>query len=325
LPNVVAIKVGDMGLYADVQRLIGDRVLLGCPVERFAPLLIQGYGMQWMGAGCYEVFQSPEKPYLVEYFNLLLEGQAEAAMEIYWTLTPMRNIFEGQFNQTVMSGTYNWHQQKYYQWCTGGNGGLTRQPAMKIHPWEAQAIKMGYFTIDITPPDNDEEFYLGKMNYRRLYSERTETVSIGPVESAASASSPQPTGTPFELALALIQNLTTSLLQTQEEMQRLPVLIRPMASSGFKNKTGQSVQEWVKISQALAESLKIADGLAGDRLEEQFPGLIESLGRLQRYYHDAPAENAKNIRNEGAREEMARQMAERVRIISALIAALEEI
>jgi hypothetical protein len=84
-----------------------------------------------MGARCYEVFQSPEKPYLADYFNILLECEDDQAMEIYWRLNPMRNISEEQFNKTVMTGTYNWYKQKFHESCVGGNGGLTRQPAMK--------------------------------------------------------------------------------------------------------------------------------------------------------------------------------------------------
>jgi len=171
LPNVVAVKIGELGLYADAHHILGDRLLVGCPVERCAPLLIEGFGMQWMGAGCYEVFQSPEQPHLVEYFNLLLAGEHDAAMEIYWKLAPMRSIFEQQFNQTVMTGTYNWQAQKFYQWCTGGNGGLTRQPAMKLHSWEADQIKMGFYTIGITPPENMEEFFVGKAAYQRRHGD----------------------------------------------------------------------------------------------------------------------------------------------------------
>lgn len=169
LDNVVAVKVGELGLFADVQRRCGDRVLVGCPVERYVPLLVQGFGMQWMGAGCYEVFQSPEKRYLVEYFGLLRHGKSAAAMELYWKLAPMRNIFEQQFNQTVMTGTYNWHAQKFYQWCVGGNGGLTRQPAMKLHSWEAAQIRMGYYAIDIEPRENEAEFWVGRSNYERTH------------------------------------------------------------------------------------------------------------------------------------------------------------
>jgi 4-hydroxy-tetrahydrodipicolinate synthase len=167
IENVVAIKVGELGLFADMHRLVGDKLLLGCPVERYAPLLVQGFGMQWMGAGCYEVFQSPEKPYLVNYFNLLLAGKTAEAMEIYWKLSPARITFEQQFNQTVMTGTYNWQQQKYYQWCVGGNGGLTRQPAMKVHTWEMEMTKMAFRMIDIEPRENDDEFVMGRANYGR--------------------------------------------------------------------------------------------------------------------------------------------------------------
>ena len=324
LPNVVAIKVGEMGLYADVHRLIGDRVLLGCPVERFVPLLIQGFGMQWMGAGCYEVFQSPEKPYLVEYFNLLLAGKADAAMQIYWKLTPMRNIFEAQFSQTVMTGTYNWHQQKYYQWCVGGNGGLTRQPAMKIHPWEADAIKMGYFTIDITPAENDDEFFMGKMNYRRLFGDKAPAAALPPaVEMASSAPYQPPSGAAAVDTTGLSEELLVALRQTQGEMERLPALIRPIASNGFKNKSGQSIKDWIKTAEALIAALKAAHGRTADIIPTQFPTLLESLGRLQQYYQDAPAENARNIKDEAVRQEMTRQMERRAAIVAALISALK--
>lgn len=165
LENVVAIKVGELGLFAQCHAIVGEKILVGCPVERYAPLLTKGYKMQWMGAGCYEVFQSPEKPYLTQYFKLLLDGKFDEAMVIYWKLTPARAIFEEQFNKTVMSGTYNWHQQKYYQWCVGGNGGLTRQPAMKVHDFEMQATKMAFNMIGIVPRQNAEEFYMGQAIY----------------------------------------------------------------------------------------------------------------------------------------------------------------
>ena len=167
LENVVAIKVGELGLFAQCHAMVGDKVLVGCPIERNAPALAMGFKMQWMSAGCYEVFQSPEQPYLVKYFSLLLEGKFNEAMEIYWKLTPARVIFEEQFNKTVMSGTYNWHQQKYYQWCVGGNGGLTRQPAMKEHTFEMQATNMAFRMIGIEPRQNEEEFFMGRSNYAK--------------------------------------------------------------------------------------------------------------------------------------------------------------
>ena len=37
------------------------------------PIFATKYGQQWMGAGVYETYQSPEQPYLVEAFNLFFQ------------------------------------------------------------------------------------------------------------------------------------------------------------------------------------------------------------------------------------------------------------
>lgn len=165
LDNVVGVKVGELSLHDEIYRRVGDRVLVQNPVERVLPTTALRYGQQWMGAGCYEALQSPEKPYLVDYFRMLREGQVDAAMQLYWRLTPARMSFEQQFNQTVMSGTYNWTMQKYYQWCVGGNGGFTRQPAMKPHQHEMMATKMAFRQIGIEPREPDAEFYVGRSSF----------------------------------------------------------------------------------------------------------------------------------------------------------------
>jgi 4-hydroxy-tetrahydrodipicolinate synthase len=163
--QVVSIKCGEMALFEECHRRVGQKVMVQTPVERFLPNAVLRYGQQWMGAGCYEVFQSPEKPHLVDMFRLLREGAIDAAMEIYWRLTPARMTFEEQFNKTVMLGTYHWTLQKYYQWCVGGNGGFTRQPAMKPHQHEMEATKMAFRMIGIAPREPDAEFYVGRSLY----------------------------------------------------------------------------------------------------------------------------------------------------------------
>lgn len=318
IPNVVAVKIGELGMYADVHRMIGDKVLLGCPVERYVPLLIQGSGMQWMGAGCYEVFQSPEKPYLVEYFNLLLEGKADAAMEIYWKLAPMRNIFEQQFNQTVMTGTYNWHQQKFYQWCTGGNGGLTRQPAMKLHQWEADAIKMGFYTIDIIPPDNDAEFYIGKMNYARMKTSAGEDASSEPDAPSIMKTYPKSKSvTSPKSAVRLSLDVRQILSETEAEMKMIPAMIRPMVKSGFKKKTGGSIQDWIRKVEKLIQELEADTPFTVDAQ------LKESLAQLANYYREAPGESRRFVRDDVDFQTMSQKMADRAEVVSSLIAALE--
>ena len=58
--------------------------------------------------------------------------------------------------------------QKYYQWLVGGNGGYTRQPCMKIHQHNTEPYRQALKAIGIETNDNDEEFYFGKMNYRKI-------------------------------------------------------------------------------------------------------------------------------------------------------------
>ncbi len=163
--NVVAVKIGEPGLAAECVRRFGDKVLVSMPQERFLPLNFLAYGQQWIGAGPYEVFGE----HLVKYFNLMLEGKMDEAMEIYWKITPARVIFEMQFAPTAQLGTYHWTQHKFYQWLIGGNGGVTRQPCMKlyIHDMEQTKIMMMMAGIAIREAPY-EEFFMGRMNYERL-------------------------------------------------------------------------------------------------------------------------------------------------------------
>jgi 4-hydroxy-tetrahydrodipicolinate synthase len=166
--NVVAVKIGEPGLAAECNYRFGDRILVNNPVERMLPLMYQACKQQWIGAGCYEVFQSPEKPYLVQYFQYLRENKMEEAFSIYWELTPVRVMFERKHRATAMLGTYNWTLQKYYQWLVGGNGGYTRQPCMKIHQHDMEPHKFALMKIGITPRQPDEEFYYGRLNYGKM-------------------------------------------------------------------------------------------------------------------------------------------------------------
>jgi 4-hydroxy-tetrahydrodipicolinate synthase len=156
------MKCGELGLYAQCKKALGDKIVIGCPVDRFMPLLITEMGMQYMGAGCYEVMQSTKDRYVVECFNLLVAGKFDQAMEIYWKLAPARNMFEARHMPTVLSGLYDFNLQKYYQFCTGGNGGQVRQPALKVHQHDLEQVKMAYFLIGVEPEGPDNDFYLGR-------------------------------------------------------------------------------------------------------------------------------------------------------------------
>jgi 4-hydroxy-tetrahydrodipicolinate synthase len=172
--NAVAIKVGEPGLAAERNYRFGDKILINNPVERMLPIMYQACEQQWMGAGCYEAFQSPDKPYLVQYFKYLRGVEMDKAFEIYWQLTPVRVMFERKHRTVAMLGTYDWPMQKYYQWLVGGNGGYTRQPCMKIHQHEMDPYRFALMQVGIMPSQNDEEFYYGRMNYEKMKKKGTK-------------------------------------------------------------------------------------------------------------------------------------------------------
>ncbi len=170
IENTVAMKIGipEPGFVSECFHRCGEKIVVQCPIERWIPLLVREYGQQWIGSGPFEIFQSPEKPYLVEYFNLMLKGEMDMGMEIYWKLTPVRMVWEAQIMPTVSLGTYHWPQWKYYQWVVGGNGGFTRQPVMKMYQHDMENVKRALRAIGITPREPDEEFHVGRANYAKL-------------------------------------------------------------------------------------------------------------------------------------------------------------
>lgn len=170
IDNVVGLKLAilEPGFIFECFRRYGDKILVQCPWERWLPMLTTQFGQQWMGSGAYEAFQSPEKPYLVDYFNLLMKGEVDKAMDIYWSMTPVRMMFEKQFMPTVGLGTYHWPQHKYYQWLTGGNGGFTRQPVMKMYQHEMEETKGAMRAVGLSIRENEEEYYVGRCNYAKM-------------------------------------------------------------------------------------------------------------------------------------------------------------
>jgi len=163
--NVVGVKMSDPALMGPVDRMVGDRLLISNPIEGLLPTHVEAFDMQWIGAGPYEVYQSPDQPMLVEYFHQLLEGNWEEGMKTYHRLTPIRETFMQQMRPQLRLGTYHWPQHKYYQWLMGGNGGYTRQPVMELTMHDRHSIKEAMRRVGLDPRENDAEFFDGRVNY----------------------------------------------------------------------------------------------------------------------------------------------------------------
>jgi 4-hydroxy-tetrahydrodipicolinate synthase len=166
IDNVVGVKISDPALVAPIDRICGDRLLLSNPIEGLAPTHVDAFDMQWMGAGPYEVYQTPEQPLLVDYFDDLVAGEWDAAMETYHRLTPIRETFMQHMQPQLRVGTYHWPEHKYYQWLTGGNGGYTRQPVMSLPAHEREGIKSAMRRVGLQIREADEaEFFAGRVNH----------------------------------------------------------------------------------------------------------------------------------------------------------------
>ena len=159
IENVVALKItmfADPGLFAECFRLIGDRLLINEASPHYWPIAIPRYGVQWAGCG-------PYPPPYITLFNLLRKGDLDKAMDLFWKLYPI--MMTTPAVQMGAEGLYHFTMWKYLQWCCGGNGGMLRQPLMKLNEMMKIGIKGAVSAVGITPPESEEEFYVGKVNY----------------------------------------------------------------------------------------------------------------------------------------------------------------
>ncbi|MEE9911583.1 MAG: dihydrodipicolinate synthase family protein [Deltaproteobacteria bacterium] len=170
LPNVVGIKLSQgLNLTTAIQicEKLSDRLLIGPVNLDFVTILAKRYPVQWSGQWNVESVQSPEKPYAVELMRLLNTRRLEEALKVYAQLEPALNAFYTLQAPLIVKGVHPWSHLKYYQWCTGGNGGLIRNlPGVPVPVLDAEArhlIRKTYRQVGIeTTMAPEEEFPVGK-------------------------------------------------------------------------------------------------------------------------------------------------------------------
>ncbi len=123
----------------------------------------------------------------------------------------------------------------------------------------------------------------------------------------------------------LVEQLQKVLEETGEEFNKLPVFIRPMARAGFKNKSGQSLQDWVQTARTLAglfTQAGIGDPITEERLSAEVPHLKPLFEKLTVYYQEAPAELARFTKDAALIAEANRISSERVALIRSLVTVM---
>jgi 4-hydroxy-tetrahydrodipicolinate synthase len=178
LPNVVGIKLSqglNLTTSSQICEALAEKLLVGPVNLDFVPTLAKLYHVQWSGQWNVESVQSPEKPYAVELMKLINARRFDEAMKVYAALEPALDAFYRLQAPLILKGVHPWPHMKYFQWCTGGNGGLVRNlasiPAGMIPTLDDAArslIRKTYQKVGITTPAApEEEFLVGKAAYNR--------------------------------------------------------------------------------------------------------------------------------------------------------------
>ncbi|MEE9911581.1 MAG: dihydrodipicolinate synthase family protein [Deltaproteobacteria bacterium] len=179
LPNVVGVKFSQpMNLATAFQccEAFSDRLSVGVVNLDFAPMLSKFYNVQWSGQWQVEAVQSPEKPYCVEMMRLLNARKYTEAMKVYNQFSPALDYFFDLQAPTILKHVSPWPHRKYFQWCTGGNGGLIyidnpryrHQYVPILDAAAREKVKETYRSIGIEPYNGpEEEFMVGKAAYKR--------------------------------------------------------------------------------------------------------------------------------------------------------------
>jgi dihydrodipicolinate synthase/N-acetylneuraminate lyase len=162
-PTAAAIKYeaanpGMIGGLADVRRKVGDNVIVECPLEHYAPGLIDWFGMQWMGTSSYESYADR----VPRWFKLLHDGKWDEGMKLYWSYQQARQaktVFHGTFPGANLIHRVGW---KYMGWLQGYSGGLLRMPAMRLLPAQMRPLRAGFAASGFDLPENDDGFWAGR-------------------------------------------------------------------------------------------------------------------------------------------------------------------
>jgi 4-hydroxy-tetrahydrodipicolinate synthase len=163
-PTAAAIKYeanspGMTSGLADILRRVDKDVIVECPIEQYAPGLVDWYGMQWMGTSAYDSFGDR----VPTWFKMLHDGKWNEAMELYWSYQSLREAkmsFQASYAGAHLIHRIGW---KYLSWLHGFSGGLLRMPQMRLAPNQMRALRAGAIASGYKVPETDDGFLSGRI------------------------------------------------------------------------------------------------------------------------------------------------------------------
>jgi 4-hydroxy-tetrahydrodipicolinate synthase len=175
-PSVVAVKMTqtmNAEMAYELCERLSSRLILGPTNLDLVPILARHYhNIRWSGQWNVESLQSPEKPYAVEFMDLVNRQHVDEALKVYWKMQPLIQLINDLQAPLLVKGGHPWAHMKYYQWAVGGNGGLLPLKVSDAVPLidakDRQRIRSTYAKCGITPVDRpEEEFVVGRAAYAK--------------------------------------------------------------------------------------------------------------------------------------------------------------
>jgi 4-hydroxy-tetrahydrodipicolinate synthase len=162
-PNVAAVKAEggfpSMQSVIECDRLFGKEVVISMPIEGDLIPLSQIMKIQLSATSDHEDYG----PMIPKVFQLLRNGEYDAATQIYWQLHPARKVKNAMAPMLHGGAFLNRQAWKFQGWLQGYNGGPLRQQTQRIHDPEMLALRKGLIDAGLNPSmDPFREFFIGR-------------------------------------------------------------------------------------------------------------------------------------------------------------------
>ena len=164
IERVVALQLDtmDAGLVEEACERFGERLVISSPHLGLLPILVRSFGVQWSGPWAIEAVQSPTKRHAIEFFEHLVSGDFSEAMRRYWGIAPAIGASARVAATFTHTGARHLPLIKYQQWLSGGNGGLTRQPVMRLYQRDMLTVRTGLAAVGVVCDDPDSAYFIGR-------------------------------------------------------------------------------------------------------------------------------------------------------------------
>jgi 4-hydroxy-tetrahydrodipicolinate synthase len=162
-PNIVAVKAeggfpGTMGI-VECWRHFGEEIVISCPIESDLIPLAQLIPIQFSATSDHEYYG----PVIPEVMRHLQAGEYDAATDLYWQVHPARKAKAALGPQLHGGNFLNRQAWKFQAWLQGYNGGPLRQPTMRIHDPQMNALRRGLLDSGLSPSTEENgEFFIGR-------------------------------------------------------------------------------------------------------------------------------------------------------------------